>query len=518
MSASKKKKLRQELSPEELAELELKQQAEAKAAKRSSTLYLVVGILSVVLVAFLLIWRTGLIQRNATAATVNGEAYSVGDVQYHFNNNVQNVYTMYYQMIGMPPFSSSTSLKAQVYSQETGESWFDTLMDQTLESMAINAAIADRARSEGHILSADAQAYLDSALADLKTASEAGKFSSVDEYVKANYGPYTSYDRVVELFTENLLVQDYISTVTNGFTYSDSDYKAYYEENADQLDSFDITQFVLEAKAVTTDDQGKAIEMTEEEKTAALDASKAEMKALAEEIQAKLEAGEDADALLKEYEDHLYGYTVDAPTAGNSINTSYSEWAYDSARKTGDVTLAEYDGGSSYYYYVVRFEDRSLDQAETHNVRHILIQPEKDEGATEATAAQLADAKTKADSLLKEWKSGEATEESFSALAMTNSADSTAADGGLIPNVTSTSNYVESFRDWATDSSRKTGDTGVVESVFGYHVMYYVSSGDPIWKLTADSALRSDDYAAWEEEVSAGYEATPGFGLKFIEG
>ena len=77
---------------------------------------------------------------------------------------------------------------------------------------------------------------------------------------------------------------------------------------------------------------------------------------------------------------------------------------------------------------------------------------------------------------------------------------------------------MESFRDWATDSSRETGDTGVVESVFGYHVMYYVSSGDPIWKLTADSALRSDDYAAWEEEVSAGYEATPGFGLKFIEG
>ena len=519
MSASKKKKLRQELSPEELAELEVKKQEEAKTAKRNSILYVVGGILCAVLVVFLLVWRTGLIQRSVTAATIQDETYSVGDVQYYFNNNVQNVYTTYYQMLGMPPFSSATSLKTQTYSQETGESWFDAMLDQTLDSMAVNAAIADRARAEGYVLSEGAQAYLDSALASLKTASEEGGFSSVDDYIQANYGPYITHDRVVELFTENMLAEDYISTVTNGFTYSDADYKAYYEENADSLDTFHITQFVLQAKAATTDAEGKTIEMTDEEKAAALDASKAEMKALAEEIQAKLEAGEDADALLKEYEDQLYSHNVDTPYTGTSVNTSYAEWAYDSARKAGDVTLAEYDGGSSVYYYVARFEDRTLDNSPTANVRHILIQAEMDEGAAQATDAQLADAKAKAEALLKEWESGAATEESFSELAMANSADTNSAvNGGLISNISATSNYVETFRDWATDSSRKAGDTGIVESVYGYHIMYYVADDEPVWKLTADSALRSADYAAWKEEVSAGYETIPGFGLKFIEG
>ena len=44
MSASKKKKIRQELAPEQLAELQQKQQQEEQAAKRSKLVYTIVGI------------------------------------------------------------------------------------------------------------------------------------------------------------------------------------------------------------------------------------------------------------------------------------------------------------------------------------------------------------------------------------------------------------------------------------------------------------------------------------------
>ena len=64
--------------------------------------------------------------------------------------------------------------------------------------------------------------------------------------------------------------------------------------------------------------------------------------------------------------------------------------------------------------------------------------------------------------------------DSFAALAKEKSKDTgSAADGGLISGITSSANYVESFRNWATDSSRKVGDTGIVESEYGYHIMYY---------------------------------------------
>ena len=37
---------------------------------------------------------------------------------------------------------------------------------------------------------------------------------------------------------------------------------------------------------------------------------------------------------------------------------------------------------------------------------------------------------------------------------------------------------VEAFQDWSLDESRKTGDTGIVETDYGYHIMYFVGLGD----------------------------------------
>jgi hypothetical protein len=182
------------------------------------------------------------------------------------------------------------------------------------------------------------------------------------------------------------------------------------------------------------------------------------------------------------------------------VSSTYSDWAFDSARKAGDVTLADYDATSSYYYYVVRFEGRELDESATHDVRHILISGD--------------DAEATAQDLLDQWKAGEATEDSFAALAEENSEDSgSASSGGLISAITPTSSYVESFRDWAVDASRQPGDTGLVESSYGWHIMYYVGSGDPVWKLTASDAL----YDQMLESLQEGYEATDGMGLRFVE-
>jgi hypothetical protein len=62
------------------------------------------------------------------------------------------------------------------------------------------------------------------------------------------------------------------------------------------------------------------------------------------------------------------------------------------------------------------------------------------------------------------------------------------------------------------DPARQPGDTGLVESSYGWHIMYYVGSGDPVWKLTAADGL----YEQWLESVTDGYEAADGFGLKFV--
>ena len=59
------------------------------------------------------------------------------------------------------------------------------------------------------------------------------------------------------------------------------------------------------------------------------------------------------------------------------------------------------------------------------------------------------------------------------------------------------------------DASRKPGDTDIVKTQFGYHIMYFVQ-GEPEWKTTAASQYMADelnnmlDSAAqkWPTEVS----------------
>ena len=116
-------------------------------------------------------------------------------------------------------------------------------------------------------------------------------------------------------------------------------------------------------------------------------------------------------------------------------------------------------------------------------VRHILIQPEG--GTTDEnnkvtySEEEMAAAYAEAERILEEWKSGDATEASFGELANTYSKDGGSnTTGGLYEGINIDASYVAEFRAWAVDAARQPGDTAIVETEFGYHIMYFVSGED----------------------------------------
>lgn len=153
------------------------------------------------------------------------------------------------------------------------------------------------------------------------------------------------------------------------------------------------------------------------------------------------------------------------------------------------------------------FTQQGIEQDDTPatiSVRHILIQPEGDmEGTDDSGNAvyseeQLAEAKDKAQELYDQWLAGEATETSFADLVADNSADAgSVSNGGLYEDVTP-GQMVDAFNDWCFDPARKPGDTGLVETSFGCHIMYFVSaSEETYWYYAARSSLgqeRSTQY------------------------
>ena len=142
------------------------------------------------------------------------------------------------------------------------------------------------------------------------------------------------------------------------------------------------------------------------------------------------------------------------------------------------------------------------------DVRHILLMPEGADSSNirtetfsdEAWAAALAEA----EAIVEEWKSGEATEDTFAELANTRSDDSDGTDGGLYTQVTE-GQMAEAFNDWCFDEARQYGDVEIVKTEFGYHIMFFVSS-TPQWKYYAESDYIGEKVSA---EVKALADAVP---------
>ena len=157
--------------------------------------------------------------------------------------------------------------------------------------------------------------------------------------------------------------------------------------------------------------------------------------------------------------------------------------------------------------YFIGQSDRTF---QLPNVRHILVQV-SDTSDEEAMTA----AKEEAQEILDEFLAGDATEDAFAALADEKSDDT--SEGGLIENITPGA-MVESFEDWAYDESRQVGDTGIIESEYGYHVMYFSGYGDVYRDYLVENTLRTNDYNAWYEEVTAGSSYTTyGFPMMFVK-
>lgn len=124
------------------------------------------------------------------------------------------------------------------------------------------------------------------------------------------------------------------------------------------------------------------------------------------------------------------------------------------------------------------------------DVRHILVKIEggtaDENGATTYSDEEWAACEAEAQAILDTFLAGDKTEESFAALANEKSEDpGSNTNGGLYENVYM-GQMVEPFENWCFDETRAYGDTGLVQTTYGYHVMYYVGS-EPMWTQYAES-------------------------------
>ena len=75
---------------------------------------------------------------------------------------------------------------------------------------------------------------------------------------------------------------------------------------------------------------------------------------------------------------------------------------------------------------------------------------------------------------------------------------------------------VTEFNDWCFDAARQPGDTDIVETTYGYHIMYFVGQDLPYWQVRVTNTLKTNDFNDWYKGLQQDYTVTEGSGMKFV--
>ena len=523
MSASREKQNRQAASGQ--ADPKTAREAQQRREeKRTNLLYGVIAAAVLVAVIASFVWRSDFIPKTTTAATIDGEKYTAAEVEYYYQTAYRNFvsnsqYSYFLSYLGL---NTNATLKSQSINSTaaamlgielpdadaesaeadseadplapTGMTWHDYFLDEALDNMRVIQAALKAAEAEGFQYPAGVQAQYDDNMDALKAVAAASGIS-VSQYLKGNFGAGVTEKVYGEQLMRVLRYSAYADAYQDSLTYSDSELEEAYGADRNTYDhvSYEVVSFSGAAES-TTDDEGNTVEPTEEEAAAALEAAQD----LAQTVLDGFQDGGDLEELANE-NDGTYSKNENGTYSAGSV---MSEWLYDSARKSGDAsTLA--DGTVQ---YVVVFHDRFRDENPTIDIRHILVSlgtgsiAEGEEGYEDQQAQLKADAHAKAEELLAQWQSGEATEDSFAALALKESTDGSKYDGGLYTEVYQ-GQMVTEFNDWCFDTARQSGDTGVVDTQYGSHVMYFSGVNAARWQTQVAANLRTEAYTAWEEDL-----------------
>ena len=460
---------------------EQKKQAQAaaqKKEKRNKVISIVSVVLAVVLVGSLLVYNSlsasGFFMRQNIAAHTETLQLTQVQASYFYNQ----LYSRYYSMASYFGIDTTKSLKDQPCSITGTGSWFDYFMSTAKSDMSTVLQFAEEAKTLGMELDETDKKEINDAMKTLRANARAAGVSK-SYYIRSVYGIGVNESDIREILELTALYQKCYNSLVDSYNFTADDYKNYRTEHEQDLQTIDYVTMSL-----TADDAPVAGEITNE---------------MLADYAKRFQGAKNLDAfneIAREYlTEHAYkgDSSIDADYIEEEIasflteNASYVEdsefftWAFDKSRKANDTyTYANEDGSAQYVYLLI--SPASVDESSTVNVRHILL--------TSDTYGSAEEAKAKADELLAQWKSGAATAESFAELAKEYSEDGSATEGGLLENA-APGDMVENFDAWLFADGRQIGDSGVVESEYGYHVMYLDSFGLKVWEAEADLALKN---------------------------
>ena len=433
------------------------------------------------------------------AVIVNGKEYSAADLQYYYSlaRNALGVWGGY---IGME-YDPAKGAGEQWYDRERGQTYADFLRETAVDDLRDVSALYAAAQAEGYVLSEEGRQTIERERSQLDGLCKQYGLSR-DEMAAHCWGDGVTEEVFLRNLTESVTAEEYAQAHREAIPRDETALQEYYTAHSDELDSYEFCLFFLR------DGETPAKERAESavaELTAAQD-----RRSVFWEVARRYVPQEE----WEEYDTNpYYSEGMGLDLLGSSAYVA--SWLMDGERQEGDVTAIGVPNGC----YVVLFLNRYRDETPTVNIRHILFRAEgDDEGNLDQQA--MAEAKAKAQAVLKEWKAGEQTVQSFAALARQYSDDAGSNTNGGQYTYVYQGQMVPGFDDWCFDPARKPGDVGLVEAgtawYRGWHIIYFEGTNGPRWEREALEYMVTWNQEQWLKFITEGAQVVLAEGMNYV--
>lgn len=448
----------------------------------------------------------------SVVATVDGQKISIGMYDYYYASIVS--YYEQYASYGYYSLDTTKDYSKQYTTDDDGNkiSWQKFFETEALKEVEQITTYYSKALEEGVTLTSAQKKTIDKQISTLKDSASQNDVS-LDQYIKANFGTYCSEDTIRIMLEQYYLSANYKGKFKCETKVTDNDVDKYYNDHKNDYKKIEF--YYIASPYDATDDNSKNESIKTAEKIMAKMKDKKSVIALVPEVyssyidsQVKSSMAQDSTLTEKKArEEAIKSYESNVVTTVSGSDSPFDDkmntWLFSDDTKVGSKKYY-IDESAGYIYIVLKTSKASVEEDETYTVRHILVAPESGSNSssstsekTEYTDEQWAAAKKKADSILAKFNKTDKSEYEFAKLAEQYSTDSASTSsgsndsfGGLYESVT-LGQMVPDFEKWSIDDSRKYGDTGIVKSDYGYHIMFFINDC-PEYQSKIIAQIKSD--------------------------
>lgn len=414
---------------------------------------------------------------------------------YYYLSSVYVFYSQYSSVIPTLGLDIKSPMKAQVQNEGSGEeplSWYNYFMDTVAESVENFLCYAEAGKASGYEDS-ELETEVEGRLNDIV----AGENMTLDEYATRLFGTGVCGDDIKAALELQSYASGYYKQLQGEIegAVTIDDINAYHAEHPELVDRVDAYSYKI--YIVATDPNNSEEAYNDAQKSANEIIAACNENGTQGFIDWVTEYETEANATLEDpaTETELLINIQELTKVGKGIgyeeDDEFSKWAFDAERKAGDAAMFEEEAGSVTVYCIA---NTAYTPSEiTKNFRHILFTPE--------TYGTKDAALTKAGQILAEWEASDKTEATFIDMTDMYNEDPTPYQENVTEGLLETA-----FDSWIFNKDTKPGDTTIVESDYGYHILYMQGDGLLQWQAECLYDMRNKKVDALTEEYKDTYK------------